>query len=124
MKLFFFLAAVFVLTVSADSCKKKKEGVYKGRLEIKALCMNYTIKILEGDTDTSLVTANWTDESTGKAYTNVVALGSRCNFPDSIKQGDEFYFVIDTAAARQQCAVCMAFYPTPPKKMPIRVVEK
>ena len=123
MKLFIFLAIVFTLTISADGCKKKKDGVYKGKLEIKALCMNYTIRVLEGKTDSSLVTTTWTDESTNKTYTNVFGLASRCTFPATIKEGDEFYFTIE-AGETQNCAVCMAYYPTPPKKLFIKVVEK
>jgi hypothetical protein len=125
MKLLLFLSAIFILTASADKCgnKKTETGKYKARLEIKALCMNYTLRLLEGDIDTSLIVADWTDESTGKAYKNVFALGSRCTFPATIEQGDDFYFVIDTIQ-KQDCAVCMAYYPTPPKKLSIKVVEK
>jgi hypothetical protein len=125
MKFLIFLSAIFVLTVSADKCGKKKTetGKYKARLETKALCMNYTLRLLEGDMDTSLITASWTDESTGKSYNNVFALGSRCTFPTNIEQGDDFYFVIDSTQ-KQECAVCMAYYPTPPKKLSIKVVEK
>jgi hypothetical protein len=123
MKFFILLSFVFILTVSADGCKKQKDGVYKGKLEIKALCMNYTISVLEGATDTSMVTPSWTDESTNKSYTNVFGLGSPCTFPSTIKEGDEFYFVLDSTS-KQDCAVCMAFYPTPPKKLSIKVVEK
>jgi hypothetical protein len=123
MRIFFFLAVIFTLTISADGCKKKKDGVYKGKLEIKALCMNYTISVLDGKTDTSMVTASWTDESTNKTYSNVFGLASRCTFPSTIKEGDEFYFTIE-AAETQNCAVCMAYYPTPPKKLFIKVVEK
>ena len=123
MKLFFILAVIFSLTIAADGCKKKNTGVYKGKLEIKALCMNYTIRVLEGNADRSMVTANWTDESTNKSYSNVFALGSPCTFPATIKEGDEFYFTIDPAPNRD-CAVCMAYYPTPPKKLAIKVVEK
>ena len=123
MKLLALLVIIFSLTISADGCKKKKSGVYKGKLEIKALCMNYTIRVLEGNPDTSMVTGNWTDETTNKSYTNVFGLGSPCTFPTTLKEGDEFYFQIDTAADRN-CAVCMAFYPTPPKKLSIKVVEK
>jgi hypothetical protein len=125
MKLLIFLPAIFILTVSADKCVKKKteSGKYKARLETKALCMNYTLRLLEGDIDTSLIVADWTDESTGKAYKSVFALGSRCTFPPNIEQGDDFYFIIDSAQ-KQGCAVCMAYYPTPPKKLHIKVVEK
>jgi hypothetical protein len=113
----FFVA----LVATKPTCNKKaKTGCYKGKLEIKGICSNYTIKLLEGNLDTSQIAANWTDEHTGKSYTNVFALGSPCTFPDSIKEGDEFYFIVDTA--RQDCNVCMAYYPIPGKKLPIKVV--
>src|SRR5437868_12144189 len=107
--LFFPIIAV---TMTADKCNKKKAmgEVYKGRLEIKAICKNYTIKLLDGKVDTSLIVSNWTDESTKTAYTNVFALKNPCNFPDSIKQGDEFYFVLDSVST-DPCMVCMAYYP-------------
>lgn len=131
MKVPIFLLAVFFLAVSADGCHEKKKnntatnntGIYKGRLEIKALCMNYTIKVIEGNMDTSLTVASWTDETTQKTYTNVFRLGSPCNFPSNIQAGDEFNFSID-ASPPLNCPVCMAFYPTPPKKLSIKVVEK
>jgi hypothetical protein len=125
MKLFALLSALFILTASADKCGKKASGdkVYKGKLEIKALCMNYTIKVLEGNMDTSLLVPSWTNESTGQTHTDVFGLGSRCNFPATINQGDEFYFTIDNNDTAN-CAVCMAYYPTPPKKLSIKIVEK
>jgi hypothetical protein len=124
MKLFVFLTGIFFLTASADGCDKKKTNVvYKGRLEIKAICMNYTIKLMEGNIDTSLIAGIWTDETTNKSYTNVFALASPCTFPSSIKQGDEFYFTIDTTG-RRDCAVCMAYYPRPSRRLSIKVQEK
>ncbi len=95
---------------------------YKGRLEVKALCSNYTIAILDGPIDTSLVEASWTDESTGKQYRNVFALGSPCSFPDSIQQGQEFYFTL--SETDKDCAVCMAYYPKPAKALSIKVLDK
>lgn len=124
MKLFIFLAGIFLLTISAENCTKKKAAaVYKGRLEVKGLCMNYTISVTEGNIDPSLVEASWTDETTKKTYTNAFGLGSPCNFPATINAGDEFYFSIDTTK-QENCAVCMAYYPTPGKKIPIKVVVK
>ena len=126
MKPLLLLSAIFLLIISSNKCgKKKKTGTttYKARLEIKAMCMNYTLKLLEGGMDTSLITVSWTDESTGKSYTNVFGLGSSCTFPPDIQQGDDFYFQIDSSE-KQDCAVCMAYYPTPPRKLPIVVVEK
>jgi hypothetical protein len=136
MKLLIFLSCIFLLTVSAQQCnntaKVKNDTVagdsavmnkYKAKLEIKAICMNYTLRLTEGSLDTSMVAASWTDETTGKSYQNVFALGNPCTFPSSIELGQEFNFVIDTAKEQKQCAVCMAYYPTPPKKLFIKVVE-
>lgn len=128
MKLLLVLSSLFILTVSADKCgnKTQQDGTvkYKGRLETKAICMNYTLRLVEGALDTSMVAANWTDETTGKNYKNAFALGNPCTFPASIAEGDEFYFVLDTSTRQEQCLVCMAYYPTPPKKLFIKVLDK
>ena len=113
-----------IIMLGSFSCQTQKvgrAGCYKGRLEIKALCMNYTIKVLEGGIDKSLIVDQWKDESTGKTYTNVFALGSRCTFPANLKEGDEFYFTIDNTAT-QDCIVCMAYYPVPEKKLSIKIL--
>jgi hypothetical protein len=125
MKILFIISSLVLALASKDGCKKNKtvDNVYKGRLEIKGICMNYTIKILEGNIDTSLVASTWTDETTGKSYNNVFKLGSPCTFPENIQQGDEFTFAIDTAAEKG-CAVCMAYYPTPQKHLSIKVTGK
>jgi len=81
---FLFLVASLILFTTKEDCKKKKgntnnhiAGCYKGRLEVKGGCMNYTISMTSLNFDTSLVMANWTDENTGKTYKNVFALNSR-----------------------------------------------
>jgi hypothetical protein len=129
MKLLVSVACFFLLSASKGGCKKKQvnadfisSGCYKGKLEVKGGCMNYTISIVDGKFDSSLVVPDWTNESTGKAYKNVFALGSRCTFPDNINEGDEFFFVIDNTAV-QNCAVCMMYYPVPAKKLPIKVIQ-
>jgi hypothetical protein len=124
MKLFFLIFPVAILIFSSHTCNKQaSHGKYKGRLEVAGICMNYTIKLLEGTIDTSRISSNWTDETTGKSYTHVFALGNPCSFPSSIKQGDEFYFSIDSTTDKG-CVTCMAYYPKPPKKLSIRVIEK
>jgi hypothetical protein len=124
MKLFFLIYPLGILTLSTHPCNKKvSQNKYKGRLEIAGICMNYTIKLLEGRIDTSRISSNWTDDVTGKSYKNVFALGNPCSFPSSIKQGDEFYFSLDTVTEKG-CITCMAYYPKPPKKLSIRVAEK
>jgi hypothetical protein len=125
MKFLFIISSLVLLSSSGKSCKQQQElpeGCYKGKLEIKAICMNYTLSIQSKSFDTSMVVANWTDESTGKNYQNVFELGSKCNFPDSLQAGDEFYFTIDSTSV-QNCSVCMAYYPTPSKKISIKVLN-
>jgi hypothetical protein len=113
----------FVLIAAKDGCKKNPAtNCLKGQLVIKGICMNYTIKLLEGNIDSSLVESQWMDDHANKSYTNVFALGSRCNFPENIKEGDSFYFTIDNSPV-QNCNVCMAYYPTPSKKLNIRVLN-
>jgi len=124
MKKFILTPFVFILLVTTDKCKNKKENsAYKGNLEVKGMCMNYTIKLLEGSIDTSKLVAEWKDESTGKIHNNVFALGSVCNFPPTISEGDEFSFTIDTSYI-SNCAVCLAYYPKPSKSIAIKVVNK
>ena len=120
------ISGLAALTISSQkSCKDKnlKEGCYKGRLEIKAICSNYTIKVLQGNIDTNKIASSWTDENTSKTYTNVFALDNPCSFPDSLKQGDEFYFTIkqekDTG-----CIVCQAYYPVPGKRLAIQITPQ
>jgi hypothetical protein len=111
-----------VLFVNVNCHNQKKDNVYKGQLEIAGICMNYTIKLIEGEISPALIDTTWTDESTGKKYTNVFALKNPCQFPSKIKPGQPFNFVIDTTV-QQPCNVCEAFYPTPAKALSIIIVE-
>jgi len=124
MKRFILLFTLAILVLSNSDCTKNKSTVrYKGKLEITGICMNYTIRVTEGNIDPALIVDNWTDETTSKSYDKVFRLGNPCDFPATLKQGDEFYFTIDTAKGKE-CAVCMAYYPTPPKALSIKVVTE
>jgi hypothetical protein len=124
MKIYSLLPLVFILAVTMNKCKTKNESAaYKGRLEVKGMCMNYTIKLIEGKLDASNIVAEWKDEVTGKTHNNVFALGSACSFPSTINEGDEFYFTIDTSYV-SNCAVCLAYYPKPSKSIAIKVMNK
>ena len=124
MKTYIVAPFIFILAITTNKCKNKNESsAYKGRLEVKGMCMNYTIKLLEGNMDPSKLVAEWKNEVTGKTHNNVFALGSVCNFPPTINEGDEFYFRIDTTYV-SNCAVCLAYYPKPSKSIAIKVVNK
>ena len=123
MKVLLPLTAILFFTLPAQECKQKKETEkpLRAKLEIKAMCMNYTLRLVDGNLDNSQIESSWTDETTGKSYKNVFALANPCDFPSSIKEGDEFNFIIVTAKEKN-CAVCMAYYPTPKKKLMIKVL--
>ena len=124
MKRILATALFSTILLSATKCGDKQDHAntrYKGRLEVQGICMNYTISVIEGDMDTSSIVASWTDEVANKTYTKVFRLDNPCDFPSTIRQGDEFYFTIDSVKDKQ-CAVCMAYYPTPPKALKIKVV--
>ena len=122
IKILLLSTLISLVLASQKECanNNKKTGCYKGRLEVKGICSNYTIAVLEGNLDSSKISKTWTDETTNKTYSNVFALDSRCSFPADIKEGDEFYFTV-REAGDQNCNVCMAYYPTPPKGLSITV---
>jgi len=121
--------AVALITLLAFSpqavCNRQplQAGCYKARLEIKGICMNYTIRVLEGNIDTSLVERFWQDENTGKKYERVFRLETVCDFPADLVEGAEFYFTVNPAPKQGGCNVCMAYYPTPPKSLAISVLK-
>jgi hypothetical protein len=121
MKGFIIVSILATLILANSDCTHNKD-VYKGRLEIKGICSNYTISVLEGEIDTARIEAAWIDENTGKSYSNVFRLDQPCTFPDTIDAGEEFYFRIDTT--ERECTVCMAYYPVPRKGLKIKVVDK
>ena len=125
MRVFILLSAIATILISSSDCSPKNDTrtKYKGRLEIKGICLNYTIKLLEGKIDTSLIATEWTDESSGKTYTNVFGLADPCRFPKTLNQGDEFYFAIDTVKP-EDCIMCQAYYPTPLRRLIIKVLDK
>ena len=55
-----------------------------------------------------------------KEYKNVFTLGSVCDFPSHIMEGDIFNFSV-LENYNQQCAVCLAYTPTPEKSLNIRL---
>jgi hypothetical protein len=110
----------FVLLSAFQCCKEPVTPTtcYKARLEVKGVCMNYTIKVLEGAIDPGLIQASWTDPATGKTHQNIFGLASPCDFPSDIAEGDEFYFVLNQNS-NTDCGVCEAYYPTSTKKLHI-----
>lgn len=115
----------FIIMLLLASCSNKVNHVqqprYKARFEVAGLCSNYTFSVIEGNIDPALIVPEYEDPQTKKKYTNAFGITNPCDLPQGLKQGDEFYFTIDKNNGRQ-CTVCMAYYPTPAKKLAIKVI--
>lgn len=125
--LFSLLALTLFLTTI--SCKKDRSShkeslanCYRGRLEIKGWCGNYTIKVLDSTTPPGMVQDTWTNPYTSNIYQNVFGLSNICDFPNTLKQGDEFYFSI-TKGSKNNCAYCTGYYPAPDTTQDIVVLS-
>ena len=120
-----YLLAFFVLlNISCNKSNDTIQNCFKGKLVLKGICMNYVIQITEGDVDKALYESSWQNPSTKTTYQNVFGLGSICTFPSTINEGDEFYFSIPKSSIVQTCAQCMAYSPTPSKKISIEICNK
>ncbi|SDD17667.1 hypothetical protein [Niabella drilacis] len=119
------IAAAVFSAITACSSKATKGGGtrYKARFEVAGMCSNYTFSVIEGRIDPLLVAATWTNPQTNKTYWKAFGISNPCDFPSGIKEGDVFYFEIVPAKKDPQCAVCMAYYPTPERKLNIKVVQ-
>ena len=122
LKKFFFVATVFCLNFCSENqiLSYNSENLVRGKLVIKGICMNYVIEVLGNNIDKNLIEKSWTNEFTKISYENVFGLGSICDFPDDIDEGDEFSFSI-LEEKDQICANCKAYSPTPKKKLFIEV---
>ena len=121
-KFIYLFALLFLLSCSKNNSDTELESSYKGKLVVKGICMNYVIQVLDSDFDSSLIELNWINEFSDISYTNVFALGSVCDFPEDIDEGDEFNFIIDNFK-NNNCAVCLAYSPTPNKYLSITVLD-
>ena len=117
----FSYAIIFLLTISCNKSSDTSIACFKGKLVLKGICMNYVIQIIEGDIDKSLFESSWQNPVTNTSYQNVFGLESICNFPSTINEGDEFYFTIPKNPKAQTCAQCLAYSPTPSKKINIEI---
>ena len=83
--------------------------------------MNYVIQILNNNIDYSLIEKEWIHEFTKETYKDVFRLGSVCNFPEYLNEGDKFYFTINEYKTNDLCVVCLAYSPTPEKILYINI---
>jgi hypothetical protein len=117
-----FIAAC-LLFLGCKSHEIAPQNCFKGRLAVKGICLNYTIQLTSGTLDTSKIVSNWVDPVSGKSYVNAFSLVNPCVLNENIKEGDEFYFKLETVNSLDLCMQCKAYYPTPPKALAITLCK-
>ena len=123
MKNGLFTLVVFgILSLSCSKIDAETDCI-KGKLLINGICSNITIQVMSGKIDSNLIEKSWEDPETLKKYENVFALKSLCTFPSTLKEGVEFYFVIDNDPKGSECPRCLAYRPVPPKGLMIRICK-
>ena len=122
MKKFFFVAAIFCINFCSENqiSSYNLENLVRGKLVIKGICMNYVIEVLDSEFNKNLIEIIWVDEFSDKEYQNVFTLASVCDFPNDIMEGEIFNFSV-LENYNEQCAVCLAYTPTPEKSLNIRL---
>ena len=96
-----------------------------GKLVISEICNHYVVALVSGKLDPAVLTARFHDEKRKSDYTNVFSVESRCSFAKAgISEGDLFTFEIASSDYKEDCMVCMAYYPTPPTRLSIINVKK
>jgi len=92
--LFLFYIIIFFSCDKDTEKAMEQEICYSGKLVKKGICMNYVIQVLSDNVDGNLIEKSWTNEFTEISYKNVFGLGSICDFPEDIDEGDQFSFLI------------------------------
>ncbi len=109
------------LLIQCKSAEKISPTCYQGKFVLQGICMNYVIEAINKDIDTSKVEVNWKNPETGKSYQHVFALANPCSFSARIKEGEIFTFKIMSPPKEATCAQCLAYSPTPNKKLYIEI---
>lgn len=122
MKTLILLSSFFLFfTCNKSVVSADNSPCVKGKLLIKGICMNYVIQVIDGDLGAHDVVNVWKHPDTGVEYSNVFALESKCSFPSTIEEGEEFNFKIIENPAEESCIVCKAYSPVPPTSLFIEV---
>jgi len=106
------------------SCRKGQEPLYphKGKLITKGICLNHTIQFIGGEPiSLDKLESLWVNPTDGKRWERVFRLENECKFPQSLEEGDEFWFRI--VPPQPPCVKCKGYSPTPNKGIPIEVLH-
>lgn len=113
------------LTASCGSANKMNTQSLKGKLVISELCGHYVVQLIAGNIDTNKLAINWHDDKRGATYPQSFKVANVCSFgKEGLKEGDEFTFSVSNTPEKEQCAVCLAYYPVPTQSLTIDSIKK
>lgn len=120
-------AFLLTLPLLLFACKSKPPAngtALTGKLVISAMCNHYVVALETGSIDTAKLASSWKDDAKNTVFNNVFTVASGCSFSQAgLKEGDQFSFEIAEKDS-EDCATCMAFYPTPEQKLFIKNIRK
>jgi hypothetical protein len=109
--------------LAARPLDEKFAPCLKGKLLLKGICMNYVIQLVDGNIDTNRIHVKWINPMTKVEYKNVFGLASICTFPETIAEGQEFYFSVLDKPDSAVCVRCKAYAPVPDKMLHISICK-
>ncbi len=124
MKILFSAISLF-LAASCGTANKMNTQSLKGKLVISELCGHYVVQLIAGKIDNDKLAINWHDDKRNATYPQSFKVANVCSFgKDGLKEGDEFTFTVSDSPEKEQCAVCLAYYPVPSQSLTISNIKK
>ncbi|MBX2922925.1 MAG: hypothetical protein KF746_12075 [Chitinophagaceae bacterium] len=121
-----FIPGILIISfISCTNTNRLNTTGLKGRLVVSELCSHYIVEVTGGNISPEKTAANWTDDKRNATYAIAFTVANRCAFAKAgLAEGDEFSFSVDETSQPENCAVCMAYYPTPSQTLAITNIQK
>lgn len=126
MKACLLIAGFFLWGISGCKTSANKTAAgYTGKLVVSELCNHYVVALETGSIDKNNLAESWTDNKRNMTFNNVFSVASKCSFANAgLAEGDLFSFELADSTATENCATCMAYYPTPEQKLMLKNIKK
>jgi hypothetical protein len=114
MKHIFFILVTFILLLSCSpkTVVQQQQGI-KAKI-IRITCASAVIQIL--DKNYYSLAEDWTEKGTENTIPNAVSVSNKCDIPQNLKNGDEFYFELASKENTNQLCIVCKMMDYPPKK--------
>lgn len=121
----YLIPLFLILLLSCNSTSKMIAAALKGRLVVSELCGHYIVELISGKIAAGKLAIDWHDDKRNATYKHAFSIANPCDFDKfSLKEGDEFTFVLHSDEVKETCAVCLAYYPKPAQSLSIKDIQK